>query len=114
MSTKLTVNLPSKKIDRTTIEHLSPNQQSELLNLLDQYPECFSDIPGYTDVVIYSIPLTRDFKPRRLPVYRVPEKLRPEVDRQIEEMLRIGIIRQSQSPMPSPLVCVLKGKKDAI
>ena len=39
---KLTVNLPSEKIDQTTIEHLSPSQQSELLDLFDQYPECFS------------------------------------------------------------------------
>ena len=41
----------------------------------------------------------------------MPEKLKPEVDRQIEEMLRNDIIRPSQSPMASPLVCVLKGKE---
>ena len=51
-----------------------------------------------------------NFKPKRLHAYRVPEKLKPEVDRQIQEMLRNGIIRPSQSPMASPLVCVLKGK----
>jgi len=33
------------------------------------------------------------------------------VDRQIQEMLRNGIIRPSQSPMASPVVCVLKGKE---
>ena len=41
----------------------------------------------------------------------MPEKLKPEVDRQIEEMLRNGIIRPSQSLMAIPLVCVLQGKK---
>ena len=49
--------------------------------------------------------------PCGIAAYRVPEKLKPEVDRQIEEMLRNGIIRPSQSPMASPLVCVLKGKE---
>ena len=58
----------------------------------------------------YSIPLKDGFKPKRLPAYRVPERLKPEVDHQIQEMLDNGIILPSQSPMASPLVCVLKGK----
>ena len=90
---------------------MSRDQQLELLEVLDLYPECFSDVPGYTDVVTHTIPLTDDFKPKRLHAYRVPEKLKPEVDRQIQEMLRNNIIRPSQSPMASPLVCVLKGKE---
>jgi len=40
----------------------------------------------------------------------VPERLQPEVERQLKEMLAHGIIRESNSPMASPLVCVLKGK----
>ena len=50
-------------------------------------------------------------KPKRLSAYRIPEKLKPEVDCQIQEMLRNDIIRPSQSPRASPLVCVLKGKE---
>ena len=50
------------------------------------------------------------FKPKRLPAYRVPEKLKPEVNRQIQEMLANNIIRPSDSPRASPLVCVMKGK----
>jgi len=111
LSQPSSVDLPSKKIDLTTISHLSSEQQVELLEVLDRYPECFSDTPGHTDVITHSIPLTDDFKPKRLSAYRVPEKLKPEVDRQIQEMLRNGIIRPSQSPMASPLVCVLKGKE---
>ena len=76
---------------------------SEVLN---HYPECFSDIPGHVDVIEHTITLTDNFKPKRLSAYRVPERLKPEVDRQIQEMLKIGIIRPSQSPMASPLVCV--------
>ena len=43
-------------------------------------------------------------------LYKVPERLQPEVERQLKEMLAHGIIRESNSPMASPLVCVLKGK----
>jgi len=36
--------------------------------------------------------------------------LRPEVEQQIQELLTLGIIRHSKSPMASPVVCVLKGR----
>jgi hypothetical protein len=42
--------------------------------------------------------------------YRVPEKFKPEIDRQIQELLRLGLIHESTSPQASPVVCVLKGK----
>ena len=38
----------------------------------------------------------------------MPERLKPEVQKQLEEMLEHGIVRESTSPMCSPLVCVLK------
>ena len=104
------VVLPSKQIDRESLRHLNVGQQNELLKLLDKYADCFIDRPGFTDKVTHKILLKDGFKPKRLPSYRVPEKLRPEVDRQIQEMLRCGIIRKSTSSMASPLVCVLKGK----
>ena len=77
----------------------SREQQTELLAVLDRYPECFSDVPGLTDVTKHSIPFVPFFKPKRLHAYRVPERLKPEVDRQIQEMLDNGIIRPSHSPV---------------
>jgi len=110
LSQPKSILLPSQKIDPESISHLTPKQQTELLKVLDRYPECFSDIPGHVDVIEYTISLTDNFKRKQLSAYRVPERLKPEVDRQIQEMLEIGIIRPSQSPMASPLVCVLKGR----
>jgi hypothetical protein len=42
--------------------------------------------------------------------------LKPQVDQQIQELLKLGFIKPSKSPMASPLVCVLKGKdgKDGV
>ena len=70
-------------------------------------PECFMDVPG----LIHSILLVPGFKTKRLHAYRVPQRLKPEVDRQVQEVLVNGIISPSHSPMASPLVCVLKGKE---
>ena len=102
--------LPSQKIDPKKIAHLSEEQKQELLAVLDKFPECFLDKPGFCDLVQHEIHVTSDFKPKRLPAYRVPESLKSEVQRQIDEMLAMGIIRPSKGEMPSPIVCVLKGK----
>jgi len=55
--------------------------------------------------VYHEIPIASDFRPKRLKAYRVPENLKPEVDRQITELFRLGFIEQSTSPMASPIVC---------
>jgi hypothetical protein len=108
--------LPSQKIDHMTLSHLSRRQKQELLDLLDRYPECFSDTPGLCALVTHEIPISSDFKPKRLKAYRVPENLKGAVEEQIQELLRLGFIKPSKSPMASPVVCVLKGKdgKDGV
>jgi len=56
LSTKVSSPVrPSEMIDRTSINHLGREQQSEFLAVLDRYPECFSDVPGWTDVIKHSI-----------------------------------------------------------
>ena len=102
--------LPSQKIDPAKLSHLTEQQQVELLAVLDEFPECFSDSPGYCNLVEHEIHVTKDFKPKRLRAYRVPESIKPEVEKQINDMLKLGIIRPSKSEMASPIVCVLKGK----
>ena len=91
-------------------------QRTELLEVLDKYPECFSETPGFCSIAEHEITVTPDFKPRRMKAYKVPERIKPEVERQIQELLRLGFIRPSKSEMASPLVCVMKGKdgKDGI
>ena len=105
------LSLPTQHQNRSrAIKHLTKSQQSELLDLLDCYSECFTDVPGYSNVISHSITLKEGFRPKRLPAYRVPERLKPMVDRQIQEILDNNIVRPSSSPMTSPLVCTLKGK----
>ena len=103
-------SLPSQKIDRAKIAHLSEQQQEELLNLLDQFSECFADRPGFCDFMQHEIHVGEDFRPKRLRAYRVPENLKPAVRKEIQQMLDLAIIKPSKSEMASPIVCVLKGK----
>jgi len=61
-------------------------------------------------LVEHTIPLSSNFVPKRLPPYRIPLKLRSQVEQQLGELLKLGIIRHSKSPMASPVICLLKGK----
>jgi hypothetical protein len=101
--------LPSQKIDLAALSHLSNSQRCELLEVLDRYPECFSEVPGFNGSVQHDIHVTSDFKPKRLKPYRVPESLKEEVGKQINRLLELGFIVPSKSEMASPIVCVLKG-----
>ena len=89
--------LPSEQIDHTTIAHLTVDQQAELLQLLDKCAACFADTPGYCDIVTHHIVVDDAFVPKRLRAYRVPELLKPEVDKQVQSMLEQGIMQPSQS-----------------
>ena len=100
--------LPSERVDMCKLEHLSPEQRSQLLNLLDEFADCFNDKPGLCVGVTHRIQTTSDFRPRQVRPYRVPELFKAEVDRHIKELLDMDLIRPSNSPMASPIVCVAK------
>jgi hypothetical protein len=47
VTTENNVVLPSQKIDDSKLSHLTSAQRIELLAVLDKYPECFSETPGF-------------------------------------------------------------------
>jgi len=99
---------PSQRVEDDKIEHLQPDQRQQLLQLLDEFAEQFDDRPGRCDAVVHRIQTTDGFVPRQMRPYRVPDAFKPEVDRQIQDLLDKGLIRPSNSPMASPIVCVAK------
>ena len=103
--------LPSKRINQAAISHPTCDQRVELLKVLDLFPECFAEKPGFCQVVEHEVITLPGFVPKRSKPYKIPEALKDEVDRQIEVLLKDGFIRPSTSPMTSPIVCVLKKNK---
>ena len=61
---------PSEKLPPEKIAHLTPDQRHELLEVLDKYPECFSDRPGFCDVVYHEVKLKPNFVPKQSKAYR--------------------------------------------
>ena len=56
----------------------------------------FSETPGFCDLIQHEIHVSDQFRPKRLRSYRVPENLKPKVEEQIQELLRLGIIKSSK------------------
>jgi len=100
--------MPSVRLEPEKLSHLDEGQRAELVEVLDEFAACFSDKPGLCDVVTHHIVTTPDFVPRHMRLYRVPIAFRADVNRQIRELLDVGLIRPSVSPMASPIVCVAK------
>ena len=73
--------LPSNRIDDNKLSHLGSSQRRELLQLLDEFQDQFTDTPGLCDAAVHRIRTTPEFVPRQMRPYRVPDALRPEVDR---------------------------------
>jgi hypothetical protein len=69
----------------------------------------FSDKPDFCPCIEHRINVSFNFKPKRLKEYRIPEILKLEIQRQIDELLRNGFIRHSTCSMASPIVPVLQG-----
>jgi hypothetical protein len=61
--------LPSAKIDSEKLVHLSSQQRVNLLSVLDEFPDVFSDTPGLCTEVEHEIPLIDGFKPRVMGAY---------------------------------------------
>jgi hypothetical protein len=85
--------LPSQKLSPDKLAHLDAHKRVELLHVLDQFPETFSEIPGLRSAVEHRIPIKEGFQPKRLKAYKVPTHFKSEVSRQINELPRLGFIK---------------------
>ena len=75
--------------------------------LLADNQDVFSNTPGATPTTVITID-TRDARPIYSPPYRLAHAQTPMVKKEIDQMLRAGIITASKSPWASPLLMVAK------
>lgn len=91
---------------------VNDNEKEQLFALVMEYADVLSlssSELGRTTVLKHRIN-TGDSQPVHLPPRRIPQALREEVRRLIQEMLDQGVIQHSDSPWSSPVV--LAKKKD--
>jgi len=86
---------------------LSAEQRNQVKGLLVEYKEIFYDVPKVTHLIEHKVELTESEPVKRKP-YSIPYKMQEVIDKEIEDMLAMGIIERSEAPYASPLVLVKK------
>lgn len=84
---------------------------SRLIDLLNRYPDvvaCKGDKLGLTNVIEHKVILEKGTGPIYIPAYRIPVKVKGEVEKTVAEWESEGIIRKSSSPFNFPLLAVPK------
>ena len=88
-------------------DNLSPEQRAEFMDLANEFQSLFTEAPGTTSLAQHHIKLTSD-QPVRSRPYPVPYSLRESLKKDITDMMKMGVIRESSSPYASPVVVVKK------
>ena len=89
-------------------DNLTVDQRSELLSLLGEFPEVFTEKTGRTHLIEHKITLLHN-KPCRQPMYKIPHSIKDQVEEQLNTLLADGVIEESQTGgYSAPLVCVKK------
>ncbi|KAJ1126624.1 hypothetical protein NDU88_005031 [Pleurodeles waltl] len=95
---------------------LSAEQKDHCINLLGQFSELFSTVPGTTSWCEHTID-TGDSLPVKSKIYKQPDHVRDCIKQEVQKMLELGVVEHSESPWASPVVLVPKphskdGKKE--
>ena len=88
---------------------LPQSEKEKLMKLINEFSDIFASQGcefGCTSVVKHEI--KTEGPPVRQQVRRIPVALKNVVDREVEKMLKLGVVRPSQSPWSSPTVMVRK------
>ena len=88
-------------------EELPVHQQEQMRNLLEEYNDVLSSAPGRTKLVKHKIDVGHA-KPIRQRPYRLPWVHRDAVKKELDMMLKHGIIEESSSEWAQPIVVVPK------
>jgi len=100
----------SFKEEKIDVEGLNEEQVDGLIRLIIRNEKAFSKHPydlGNCTVVEASVD-TGDAKPISCNPYRLPYAMREHLKKELEEMLKEGIIEESDSPWASPMLYVPK------
>ena len=100
-----TVTEQTENWKNISLANFTHEQKKELSELLKQYSEIFTDIPGKTNIIEHEIKLTND-KPVKMQPYPVPIHYREFLRKELNQLLEQDIIEHSNSPYAAPIVLV--------
>ncbi|XP_068207579.1 uncharacterized protein [Palaemon carinicauda] len=99
--------VPQESTGFSPFEILYGRSERQIKELVREYEDIFTDIPGTSNKGEHKIELT-SHEPVRSKPYPVPYGVRASLRKEIKDMLDMGIIQESVSPYASPVVMVKK------
>ena len=90
-----------------SLAHLKELQIKEVKEILKKFEKVISDKPGHTETIEHCIELN-DETHFRAKVYQVPQMQKANVEKELDTLLKEGLIRKSISQISSPMVIVKK------
>ena len=91
---------------------LAPSQRERLVTVLKRYESMFDGHLGLSDLVTHDID-TGAARPVRQTHRRIPPHLQSEVKEQLDELVRLGVLVESNGSWASP-ICVVRKKSGKI
>ena len=82
------------------------NQLTDEFAVLERFPDVFSEVPGRTNLIEHDIKLRDETPCIRQPRFRIPETLKPEIEAEIQNILKSGFNHESDTEFVSNLVAV--------
>ena len=86
---------------------LDNNKLEELQKVIESHAVVLTDLPGDTRLTTCNVK-TVDERPVKVQQYPIPHSQLDTVKKEVEEMLRMGVIERANSPYNAPLVLVKK------
>ena len=86
---------------------LEQDEYRAISDMLSEYSDVLSDLPGRTTLAEHHINLTSN-DPVRMKPYPLPFTMKEVVSDEVRKMLQMGIIESSDSPYSSPILVVKK------
>ncbi|GFR27757.1 retrovirus-related Pol polyprotein from transposon 17.6 [Trichonephila clavata] len=97
-------------LHETDLNHLKETEREQVLAILLKHRTLFISDVKIAKVGAHRIRLKPNIERKKPFLYRIPESLKIKVDEQIEELLRLDLIEESDAEIAYPIVCV--NKKD--
>lgn len=86
---------------------LNDSQRNLMTSLIENNKHIFQDKPGLHKFFSYQFKV-KPHEPYKIKPYPIPFSRRPAVQKEIDKMLKWGVIERSDSPYNNPLVTVVK------
>lgn len=100
----------NKVEDRKRHIELIEEKKRELKEVLKLHSGVFQEVSGLPPErgMAHQIALKEGIEPVNVRPYRYPHLMKGEIEKQVADMLRAGVIRPSTSPYSSPVILVKK------